>query len=429
MAKKLALFGGDPIISSPLPAYNTIDDLEKKAVLEVLDSGVLSDFYGSHSSRFLGGPKVKELEQRWAEYFHVRFAVSVNSATSGLHAAVLAAGVGPGDEVIVPPFTMSATATSVLMANGIPVFADIDDSNYCINIDSVKRVHSERTKAIIVTNLFGGPADLDPLVIFCRENNLVLIEDNAQAPGGRYKDQLSGTIGNMGVFSLNCHKVIQCGEGGVIVTMDEDLATRLRLIRNHGEIVVEDMGIDNIVNMIGHNYRLTELQASIAMVQLEKLEKLTVPRIEMANKITQGLESRNELVLPKLKPGDRHVYYVYPFRFLSDQAGFSRNWFIKALVAEGFPVANYVKPLYLYPMYQKRIVYGQSGCPIRCPLYKGEIFYEKGLCPVAERLWEKEFVYTDICRWPFGKREADLFIAGVLKVLYAKDELKKAENG
>jgi len=426
---KLAFFGGNPIISSPLPAYNTFDEQEKKAVMEVLDSGILSDFYGSYSKRFLGGPRVRQLEQRWADYFQVRFAVSLNSATSGLHAAVLAAGVGPGDEVIVPPYTMSATATSVLMANGVPVFADIDEQTYCLDIESVKRVRSERTKSIIVVNLFGGPADLDPLVEYCEENKIILIEDNAQAPGGRYRGRLLGTIGHMGIFSLNCHKVIQCGEGGVVVTQDEALVTKLRLIRNHGENVVEDMGWNDIANTMGYNYRLTELQAAIAIVQLEKLEKLTEPRVEMAERITEGLKDRDELVLSELQPGDRHVYYVYPFRFLPERAGFSRDLFVKALAAEGLPVANYVRPLYLAPQYQRQIFHGPFGCPTRCPLYEGEGVYKKGLCPVAERLWEREFVCTNLCRWPFGEKEADLFVAGVLRVLDGKDELARLENG
>ena len=186
---KPAILGGQPLLSETLPKDNSIDHREKEAVLEVLDSGVLSDFYGSPSPRFLGGPKVRELEQRWQEYFDVPYAVSVNSATSGLHAAVLAAGVGPGDEVVVPPYTMSATASSVLMANAVPVFADINDRNFCLDLDSVRLVAGPLTKAIIAVNLFGGPADLGPLMDFCQERNIVLIEDNAQGPGGLYRNR------------------------------------------------------------------------------------------------------------------------------------------------------------------------------------------------------------------------------------------------
>lgn len=425
---KPAILGGQPLLSETLPKDNSIDHREKEAVLEVLDSGVLSDFYGSPSPRFLGGPKVRELEQRWQEYFDVPYAVSVNSATSGLHAAVLAAGVGPGDEVVVPPYTMSATASSVLMANAVPVFADINDRNFCLDLDSVRLVAGPLTKAIIAVNLFGGPADLGPLMDFCQERNIVLIEDNAQGPGGLYRNRFLGTIGHLGVFSLNCHKVIQCGEGGVVVTRSEKLAIRLQLVRNHGENVVESMGWSELENMLGYNYRLTELQAAVAMIQLEKLEELTRPRIEMADCITECLQDRPELVLPEIHPGDRHVYYLYPFRFLPDRAGFSRDLFLKALRAEGLPAANYVAPLYLAPMYREQVCHGKGGCPMKCPWYKGRVSYGPGLCPVVERMWREEFVCTDICRWPLGRREADLFADGVLKVLEAAEELRCMEE-
>lgn len=428
MEGKPAILGGTPILSTPLPAYNTIDYREKKVVMEVLDSGVLSDFYGSHSPRFLGGPKVRALEQCWQDYFNVPYAVSINSATSGLHAAVLAAGAGPGDEVIVPPYTMSATASSVLMANAVPVFADINDFNFCLDADSVARVISPRTKAVIAVNLFGGPADLDPLIELCRDNDLVLIEDNAQGPGGKYKERFLGTIGHMGVFSLNCHKVIQCGEGGIVVTRDEKLANRLRLIRNHGENVVEGMGVEEIENTLGYNYRLTELQAAVAIVQLEKLEELTRPRIEMAHRISERLQGRPELVLPLVGEQDHHVYYVYPFRFLPGCAGFSRDLFIRAVCAEGLPVANYVTPLYHLPVYRRQVCHGTGGCPMKCPWYKGRADYHSGTCPVVERLWREEFVCTDICRWPLGCREADIFVEGILKVLDAAEELQQLEG-
>jgi dTDP-4-amino-4,6-dideoxygalactose transaminase len=250
---QLAINGGEPVRKTPFPGYVTIGKEEKLAVMEVLDSTVLSKYLGTWSPDFYGGPKVRQLERDWSEYFGIKHAVSVNSATSGLYAAVGAAGVGPGDEVIVSPYTMTASATAALVYGAIPVFADIDPQIFCLSPESVEKCITPSTKAIIVVDIFGHPADMDEIMEIARDHDLIVIEDAAQAPGAKYKGRFAGTLADMGVYSLNYHKTIHCGEGGIVVTNNDDLTERLQLIRNHAEVVVKNKGVKNLVNMVGFN--------------------------------------------------------------------------------------------------------------------------------------------------------------------------------
>ncbi|HNB40502.1 MAG TPA: DegT/DnrJ/EryC1/StrS family aminotransferase, partial [Anaerolineales bacterium] len=230
---ELALLGGMPLRPQGLPKYQTLGAEERHAVNEVLDSGVLSQFLGAWGPDFFGGPRVQKLERAWEYHFNVAHAVSVNSATSGLYAAVGAVGVGPGDEVIVSPYTMSASAVAAVVYGAIPVFADIDPDTFCISARTIAEKITPRTKAIIVVDIFGQPSDWDAIMALATKHGLLVIEDAAQAPGARYKGRWAGTLGHIGVYSLNYHKTIHSGEGGVCVTNDPKLAERMQLIRNH----------------------------------------------------------------------------------------------------------------------------------------------------------------------------------------------------
>ncbi len=381
--------------------------------MAVMDSAVLSRFLGVWSPDFYGGSQVQKLEQDWGEYFGVKHAVSVNSATSGLYVAVGAAGVGPGDEVIVSPYTMTASATAALVYGGIPVFADIDPDIFCITPESVLRCITPHTKAIIAVDLFGHPADMAGIMQVAKEHNLTVIEDAAQAPGARQRDRYAGTLGDIGVFSLNYHKTIHSGEGGVVVTDRDDLAERVQLIRNHGEAVVKGKGVENIVNLVGFNYRMTEIEAAIAREQLKKLERLLVPRIEAASYLTERLSELPWITPPALRDGVRHGYYVYAMRYDASKSGISRDRFAAALREEGIPVVTgYTEPLYLQPLYQRRIAFGEDGFPFTYPRYKGRVSYERGICPVAEQMHYDELIYTDVCHANVTERDlADVVTA------------------
>ncbi|PKL70351.1 MAG: DegT/DnrJ/EryC1/StrS family aminotransferase [Methanomicrobiales archaeon HGW-Methanomicrobiales-1] len=422
---ELAIFGGRPVRKKPFPPYISTGEEEKQAVIEVMDSKVLSKFLGEWSPDFYGGPRVQKLEKEWADYFQVKYAVSVNSATSGLYAAVGASGIGPGDEVIVSPYTMSASATAALVYGAIPVFADIDPDIFCITPESIRERITPRTRAIIVVDIFGHPADMDEIMEIAEEHDLIVIEDAAQAPGATYHGRYAGTLGHMGVYSLNYHKTIQCGEGGVVVTNDEDLAERMRLIRNHAEVVVNHKEVKNLVNLIGFNFRMTEIEAAIASEQLKKLEKLLIPRIQAANYLTTHLREYPGLKTPLIRKGVRHGYYVYPLRYDASVTGVSRENVTRALNAEGIPFdSGYVQPLYLEPVYQQRIAFGKNGFPFTYEGYKGTLNYKKGLCPVTELMHYTEVMTTNICHANITQEDLNNVLEAFEKIFNHIQELK-----
>lgn len=378
-----ALLGGAPALPKPLPPYRPYGPEERAAGLRVLESGRLSEFYGSWGENFLGGPEVRALEAEWSARFDVPHSVTVNSATSGLIAAVAACDVGPGDEVVVSPFTMSASASCVRVLGGTPVFADVCPETFNLDPARVAECIGPRTKAIVAVDLAGQPADFAEILALACERGIRVIEDAAQAPGALYRERWAGTLADIGVFSLNAHKTIHTGEGGVCCTHDRDLATRLQLVRNHGEAVVEDMGYDRAPERIlGFNFRLGEIEAAIAREQLKKLDRLTAPRREIAAVLDERLGALEGLQPPVVRPDRTHVYYTYMLKLDEAKAGVSRRLLARALEAEGVPVSEgYCRPLYRQALYRADWP-GKDGRR-----------YEPGLCPVAEALYERELFF------------------------------------
>ena len=414
---KLAITGGERTRQKPFVGHAIMGDEERARVNEVLDGGMLSGFIARAGDNFLGGKQVKDLESLVRGYFSVKHAVAVNSATAGLHVSLAACGIGPGDEVIVPPYTMSASATAIVMQNAVPVFADIEEDTFCLDPKSVEKRITDRTKAIVVVHLFGYPADMDGIMAIAQKRGLYVVEDCAQAPGALYNGKLAGTIGNIGIFSLNQHKTITCGEGGFAITNDEKLALRMQLVRNHGEVIVEDLKVDEIDNMVGFNYRMTELEAAVSVGQFKRLDRLNSHRIDLAEYLAGGLSKFRGLGLPAPAKGNKHVYFNFPIKYDSKAVGVPRNVFVKALAAEGIPCAGgYVRPIYLEPMYQKKISYGEKGCPFSCAYYGGEPDYRKGLCPVAERMYEEELILTPVCKYPHTRQDIDDVIKAFGKI-------------
>jgi perosamine synthetase len=419
-----ALLGGTPVRSGPLPRYNTIGEEEKRAVMAVLDSGELSGFIAYDGPEFFGGREVRALEEEFCRFFDMPHAVAVNSATSGLHCAVAAMGVGPGDEVICPPYTMSASATAVLMTGAVPVFVDIEARTFCLDPAAVEAAITPYTRGIMAVNLFGHPAALFRLREIADRTGLFLIEDNAQAPAATIAGQYAGTIGAAGIFSFNRHKTMQCGEGGVVICRDPAIARKMQLVRNHGEVVVGPMGVDDIVNTIGLNYRMTEMEAAVARCQFRKLPALNADRIKLADRLTQGLGEIAGLIPPAVERGCTHVYYFYAIRYDESVTGLPRNLFAKAVEAEGFTLrAGYVKPLYLEPLYQRKLAFGPNGFPFTANPRNKNLSYAKGLCPVVERLNERELMVTNILYPPLSLADMDGFVAACRKVLAARDAL------
>jgi len=351
----LAIHGGPNSIKRPFSRFNSIGTTEALAVLSVLKSGVLSQFLGENHPDFFGGPKVQEFEKKSAEYFGIKHAITVNSWTSGLICAVGSLGIEPGDEVILPPWTMSATAMAILHWNAIPIFADIKDTDYCLDPDDVRKKITSRTKAIIAVDIFGNSAPMQELRDIAIEHNLKIICDTAQSPGAKYSGQFAGTIADIGGISLNYHKHIHTGEGGILFTNDDELAMRMKLIRNHGESVVEGMGIKRIDNIIGYNFRLGEIEAAIGLVQLRKLSKIILKKQWIANAITEELKELPGLITPKISWNLDHVYYVYPLQIMPDIAGFERSILIKALRAEGLSnLGEGYRLLHTLPLFREK---------------------------------------------------------------------------
>ena len=421
----LALLGGPKVREKDFASQQDFGEEEKRLVLEVIDSKMLSGFLASPGEKFMGGEKVKTLEGLFEDYYHVKHALAVNSATAGLHAAVAAINVNPGDEILVTPYSMCASATAIVMHNAIPVFVDIDENTFNIDPKKIEQAITPRTRAIIVVHLFGLPADMAAIMKIARQHNLKVIEDAAQAPGSMYKGRRTGTMGDIGVFSFNQNKTISTGEGGVVVTDDDELAQRISLIRNHGEVVVENYPVQTIAGIIGYNYRMTELEAAVGIAQFKKLDKLTEHRIHLAEYLTRRLQQfKSVITTPEVNKDSKHVYFVYPMRFNAKMAGVPRNKFAEALRAEGLPIgAGYVRPIYLEPMYQRLLAYGDNGFPFKGPHVSREITYPKGLAPVCERMHFEELLTTPLCRYPLTQSDIDDFIAGVDKVLAHKKEL------
>lgn len=434
MTNRPVLLGGNPVRTHPLKNRKTMGEEEKKAVAEVIDSDNLSGFIGGPGKHFLGGEKVKEFESLWASMYGFKHAISVNSWTTGLMVAVGAAGIEPGDEVICSPYTMSASATCVLFYGGIPVFADIDPYNHCLDPQSVEEKITKRTKAILVVHIFGGPTDMDKIMDIAKKHNLKVIEDGAQSPGVFYKGKPVGAIGDIGGFSLNRHKHIHTGEGGMLVTDNDEIAYKAQLIRNHGENCSKNLNREQLVNCIGSNYRLTELHAAVGIEQLKKLPDLLKMRTELADYLHSEL-AQFEFLQTYQVPWENssHAYYIFPVNYNAEALGMSRSLFVRAVNAEfpepdGFEsvplTEGYTSPLYWNKIYQEKIAIGSKGFPFN--FNEGVTYdYSKGSCPVVERMYEKEFICCPIVREPLTIEDMKDLVKAIEKVSFHAKELSE----
>lgn len=402
------------------PSQNTLDKREAEAVKRVLENGRLSYYRGTVSPEFYGGPEIKALEKKWSETFGIDHSIACNSATSGLHIACGAIGLKPGDEVIVTPWSMTCSATAPLLYGAIPIFADIEKDYFCLDPKSVEERITERTKAIIVVDLFGQPYDVEAINKIARDNDLYVIEDAAQAlyskgpheidkwlPGDNY----AGTFGDIGVFSFNFGKHITCGEGGMIITENDELAERCRLLMNHAESVNNDK-INNYKNhdLIGFNMRMTELQAAIVSVQLDKFDELQKVRMDNADYLNKELSKIDGITPAKIRPDCTHTYYALPFLYDQDKMGIHRNEFIEKVKSqltpregrdgEGVQIGcGYIKPIYLMPVFQKREHWAYDLINTNEGFYLDGFAnmienYKPGSCPNAEKLWKEDLFLT-----------------------------------
>ncbi|MEK6372181.1 MAG: DegT/DnrJ/EryC1/StrS family aminotransferase [Acidobacteriota bacterium] len=369
-----------PIRTRPFAPPCQLAGRERELVLETLESGEWSGFRapneaddvrrsgamtsaeaeGLARSRFLGGRRVRALEARFAERAGTRFAVAANSATSALVMALGAAGIQPGDEVLVPPMTFHATATAALVWGGVPVFVDVKPGTYCMDpVDAARKI-TPRTRAMIPVHLAGNAADMDALLVLARLHKLKVIEDAAQALGVRYRGRPVGSIGDAGVFSLTEMKTITCGEGGVLVTDDPAIALKARLIRNHGEAAAgHDWSDDELLNIVGLNFRLTEIQAAVALAQLEALDERNARRHANATFLLDRIRLRH-LLPPHPEEGSDPIWYIIKWIWKGEMP---RDVLAARLAAEGIPVTpGYPRLLHRHPLFVRR--FGPASCPV-----------------------------------------------------------------
>ncbi len=420
---KLAILGGEKLITKPFKKFNTMGHEEIQAAKEVIESGVLSKFLGEWDPDFYGGPKVKEFEKKCEIFFSVRNAITVNSWTSGLICAVGAIDIEPGDEVIVSPWTMCACASAILHWNAIPVFADIEDKTFNLDPKSIVKNISKNTKAIMAIDIFGHSANMDEIMKIAKNYNLKVISDSAQSPGSIYKGVKTGTLANVGGYSLNYHKHIHTGEGGIIVTNDDEIAEKLKLIRNHAEAVVSKKGIKNLTNMIGYNFRLGEIESAIGIEQLKKLQSITEKRQYLAKILNNGIGNLKGLQIPYVEKDCTHVYYVYALKIDSNITGVHRDKIYEALVAEGLSAGKSYANLHLLPMFQNKIAYGSNGFPWTSDICKRDIDYSKGICPVSEDLNDNRYIGIDFCQFDYDESDIDLIIKVFHKVWHNLENL------
>lgn len=330
-------------------AKPNIGKLEKRLVLEVLNSGVLSI-----------GKKTEEFEKRFAEFAGTKYACAVANGTAGLHLALLAAGIGEGDEVITSPFSFIASANSILYVGARPVFADIEPASYGIDPAKIEKKITKKTKAILVVHIFGQSADMAKIMAIARKHKLLVIEDACEAVGASFRKKLTGTFGQSAVFSFYPNKQMTTGEGGMIVTDSKKVWEFCRSGRNQGR--AENMQwLDHV--RLGYNYRIDELSAALGIAQLSRLRATIREREKIANLYEKYLRPHAHLVrTPSAAPGRTHSWFVYVVEIL--KPGASRDKIVASLAKEGVATKPYLPSIHLFDFYRRMFNHKEGDFPV-----------------------------------------------------------------
>ncbi len=367
----LAINGGSPVRTRPFTPWPQYGSEEEQALLGVLHS------------RSWGGynPAVKELEKSFAEYHGVPYAVSCSNGTVALEAALHALGVGPGDEVIVPPFTFVASATAALLCHAAPVFADIDPETFNLSVKAAEAAITPRTRAIVVVHFGGRPAEMDAFQALSRKRGVALLEDAAHAHGARWKGTPVGGWGDAATFSFQEFKLMTAGEGGMVLTKSSEVADKCWAYCNQGR---KRGGEWFFHYTLGANYRLTGFQAALLNVQLQRLPEQTRTRAANVAYLRERLREVPGLRLPDDDPRiDRHPYYLLTFWYNAEEfAGRPRDTVLAALQKEGIPL----KATYPHPLYRNPVFAAERAALSRCGHWQGAQEYERLCLPVGERI-------------------------------------------
>ena len=413
MPSTLAILGGQPLRTRPFPTWPVFDDRERAQLEDVLTSSS----WGGYPSP---NRKATEFAAAFSAYQGARFAIPTTSGTSALEVALKALGVGAGDEVIVPAITFAATPYAAVACMARPVFADVSAANACIDPDSVERLITRRTKAIIPVHYGASLADLDALAQISRAHSISIVEDCAHVPGARFRDRGVGTYGALGCFSFQSSKPMTAGEGGMITTDDPDLEQRCQSLINCGR---RRPGEDFEGPLMGANYRITEWQCGILLAQLERLGDQIEHKSRAAARLRAGLGAIKGLT-PVARDPRVTRETIYAFIFLVDQSalGLSRNRFVRALRAEGIPSGVANDPVYRSALFPRESAAYRKACELA-----GASANDAINCPVAERLFEHAMVSIPHECLLGDDRDLDDIVAAAAKLASRATELAEAK--
>jgi dTDP-4-amino-4,6-dideoxygalactose transaminase len=424
-------------------SYPYLDRSSINLVSKLLKKKTLSNFVGSKvekniqkllkqksiglekynaKSSFLGGYYVRKFESEWSKKTQCKYSISVNSATTAITVALLAADIQPGDEVITTPYTFTATVGAILGANGVPIFCDIEKDTMCIDPVSLENKISRFTKFIVVVHWGGNAGNLDKIIKIAKKYKIKIIEDASHSPGHSYKNKKIGNFGVASIFSFNQPKNLMTGEGGMLCTNNQNVARKSRLIRNHGEAIIEDTDtINDMQNCVGYNYRLTEIQAAIGCGQIKAMNKLNNIRKKNYDYLIQNIEKKYKHILkPQKILNSDHYAYISIFLFCGKNI--TRNKFLEEANNLGIPFGTGISRLmYEHPNLRKNICFGKKNFP----WVNRRINYD--LCKKELKNTEyvnKNYVCLFNMGWPLNKIKMKkiLNIMSILNEKYFKDE-------
>ncbi len=424
MAERLAIEGGPRTVTNTLARWPQFDEKAIQAVEQVLRSGKVN---------YWTGPKGMEFEKRFAAWQGSKFAISTSSGTSALHVALSALGIGPGDEVIVPSYTFIASSFSIVQAGAVPRFADVNLDDHCISLASAAKLVNKRTKAIMPVHLYGNVCDMDPILEFARRHKLYVIEDNAEAFGGVYKGKKTGTLGHIAACSFCQNKTFTTGgEGGMVTTDDKDLAWNARSFRDHGYDVKErlhllelEQKLPYIHNMVGWNYRMTEMQSAIGLAELDRMDTWNMPaRRRNARIIIDAVKDLPQMrYLPIDTPERQNGWYVMAFSLDIERMKCDIHQFVAAAGAEGAPCWRVFWPqCHTEKAYTEHRAFGRSGFPFTSKEYADPASVDYGKVKVPNAIWHQSHTFTCFAYPTFTEDDCRQIGAALAKVIraYAK---------
>ncbi len=411
MSNGLAMLGGSKVRSKPFASWPVFGDADEQRLVRALRSGKWGKLHGD---------EVAEFERRFAAMHDCKHAIGVVNGTVSLRIALMAMGIKAEEEVIVPPYTFLATATAVVEANAVPVFADVELETFNLCPQAVEAAITPKTRAIIPVHMAGQPADMDALMAIAKKHNLIVIEDAAHAHGALYKGRGVGSIAHMGSFSFQSSKNLTSGEGGIITTNDDQLAAACRSIHNCGRI---EGGVWYEHHVISANYRLGEFQGAVLNAQLDRLEEQTKTRDRNGQYLAAKL-SHIPGILPQLRTAEttRHSYHLFLFRIDEQAFGAPRAAILQALAAEGIPVSGgYAIPLYRQPLFLNK-AFGPY-----LPNASRSLDFAKVSCPNCEKICAEQGAWLEQSIFLGSQADMDDIVRAFEKVYEHRDALGKAQ--